>query len=122
MKLLLLLVCAFCCFGAPPEKPKTPSTRPPAGQASDAEIEREIKTRFSRSKIAANNFQIKVQSGVVTLDGTANVMQHKGIATRIARNAGARQVVNRIKISESAKQKAIDQLSGARRVSVKRQP
>jgi len=122
MKSILLLLCAVCCLAAPPEKPKQAPAKSTVVQNSDAEIERDIRARFARSKISANNFQVKVQGGVATIDGTANIVQHKGIATRMARSAGARQVVNRIKISESGKQKAADQLSGARRASVKRQP
>lgn len=125
MKLLLLSMCALWCWAAPPEKAK-PSQARPAG-LNDSAIEKEIKRRFARSKIAANNFQVKVQGGVATLDGTANIIQHKGIATRIPRNAGAREVVNRIRVSEAAKQKALDQMArsggaaGTRRATVKRQ-
>jgi osmotically-inducible protein OsmY len=122
MKLLLLLACLICYGATPPDKGRSTTPKSSAtAQVSDADIERDIKARFARSKIASNNFQVKVQSGVATLDGTANVVQHKGIATRMARNAGARQVVNRIKVSESAKQKAMDQF-GARRATVKRAP
>ena len=95
-------------------------TTKPAGPAlSDAAIEGDIRARFARSKIASNHFQVKVQGGVATIDGTASVIQHKGVATRMARSAGAQRVVNRIKISDAARQKAVDQLGGTKRASVK---
>jgi hypothetical protein len=42
----------------------------------------------------------------VTWEGTTNVVQHKGSATRMARAAGAVQVINNIQVSEAAKAKA----------------
>jgi hypothetical protein len=48
-------------------------------------------------------------------------MQHKGVATRLAKNAGATQVVNRIRISEAARKKAAANFArGRRRAQVKR--
>jgi hypothetical protein len=41
------------------------------------------------------------------------VIQHKGAATRMARTAGAAQVVNNIQISASAKAKAAANLKKA---------
>jgi len=49
---------------------------------------------------------VKVQGGVAYLAGNANVIQHKGSATRIAKAAGAKKVVNNIVVSEAAKNKA----------------
>jgi hypothetical protein len=47
-------------------------------------------------------------------------MQHKGAATRMAKTAGAIQVVNNIKISDQAKAKAAGNLTGEpRRAQVK---
>jgi hypothetical protein len=49
------------------------------------------------------------------------VVQHKGAATRMAKTAGAKQVVNNIQISDAAKQKSADNLDqGRRRAQVKR--
>jgi hypothetical protein len=61
-----------------------------------------------------------VKAGVVTWEGYTNVIQHKGAATRMARTAGAAQVINNIKISDAARAKAAGNLSGgARRAQVK---
>jgi hypothetical protein len=92
-----------------------------APQIADRELEAAVKARFQKSKIAADNFQVKVQGGVVYLDGRTDVIQRKGTATRLARLAGAKQVVNRIAISEAARLKASANLKkGRRRVQVKR--
>ena len=62
-----------------------------------------------------------MQGGVATLTGRTDVLQHKGTATRLARNGGALRVVNRIEVSEAAKEKAASNLdSGRRRAQVKR--
>jgi osmotically-inducible protein OsmY len=88
---------------------------------TDQQLERAILERFARSKIARNHFQVRVQGGVATLTGKTDVLQHKGVATRLAKNAGARQVVNRIEVSEAAKQKAAANLAtGRRRAQIKR--
>jgi hypothetical protein len=47
-----------------------------------------------------------VARGVVTWEGNTSVIQHKGAATRMAKTAGAAQVVNNIQISADAKAKA----------------
>ncbi len=88
---------------------------------SDTALEEEIKQRFSESKIAANNFRVRVHDGTAYLDGTTDVMQHKGTATRLARLAGAEHTVNRIEISELAKQRSRRKRRGdPRRVHVRR--
>jgi hypothetical protein len=49
------------------------------------------------------------------------VIQHKGTATRLAKNLGAIRVVNHIEVSEEAKDKAADNLAkGRRRAQIKR--
>lgn len=89
---------------------------------SDAQIERDLKARLGRSKLAANHFQVRVQGGVAIIDGKTEVIQHKGIATRMARAAGARSVTNRIEVSEAAKARATARLEAgrARRAQVQR--
>jgi len=88
---------------------------------SDQQLEKAIQERFARSKIAPNHFQVRVQGGVATLTGKTDVLQHKGVATRLAKNSGARQVVNRIEVSDAAKQKASANLAtGRRRAQIKR--
>jgi hypothetical protein len=72
-----------------------------AGTVSDSQIEAAIRTKLAKSKIGKDGFRFKVQRGVVTWEGTTSVMQHKGSATRMAKTAGAVQVVNNIKVSGS---------------------
>ena len=84
-------------------------------------MEKKIRARFARSKISANNFQVHVQGGIATITGRTEVLQRKGTATRLARSAGAVQVINRVEVSEAAKQRASANLaSGGRRAQVKR--
>ena len=97
-----------------PSKPK-PRT--------DAEIEREIRARFARSKIAADHFSVRVSRGVATLEGHTDVVQRKATATRLARLGGATAVVNNIKVSGQARQKASQTLQRSRRqAQVERPP
>ena len=80
-------------------------SHPPAhtqGRYSDAEIESTIRAKLAKSKIGKDGMQVHVKGGVATWTGNTNVMQHKGAATRMARTAGATQVVNNIKISDQA--------------------
>lgn len=91
------------------------------GTPGDAELERAIRERFARSKIAVNRFTVRVQGGVATIEGRTDVVQHKGVATRLAKAAGARRVVNRIQVSEEARQKSSGNLAqGRRRAQIKR--
>lgn len=88
---------------------------------SDAEIEKDIRARLAKSKIAADKFQVRVQGGVATLEGKTDVIQHKGVATRLARSGGAVAVVNHIQVSDAAREKAAKNLqSGRRRAQIKR--
>lgn len=83
---------------------------PPRG-LSDAQIERNIRARLAKSKMAATeHFTVTVQNGVATLEGKSNVIQHKGVATRLAKLGGAVAVKNHIQISEEAKAKALARL------------
>jgi|SRR5689334_19587648 len=91
-----------------------------AGKFSDAEIEATIKAKLAKSKIGKDGFQVHVKGGVATWTGTTNVMQHKGAATRMAKTAGATQVVNNIKVSDAEKARAAGNLTGEpKRVQVK---
>lgn len=101
-------------------RPPSPSAVKAAVSRSDSEIEKTIQSKFAKSKIARNRFQVKVQGGVATIEGSTDVIQHKAVATRLARAAGARQVINNVKVSEKAKQNAADKLAAARRVTVKK--
>ncbi len=105
--------------------PATTHARPSAtgGQTalSDREIEAAVRARFARSKINEDHFQVHVQGGVATIEGHTEVIQRKGTATRLAKAAGAREVVNRVELSEAAKERAQANLAqGRRRVQVKR--
>ncbi len=94
-----------------------------AGQAAanDRQVEAAIRARFAQSKINSNHFTVHLLGGVATIEGHTDIIQHKGTATRLARSAGAREVVNRIEISEAARERAAANLAqGRRRVQVKR--
>jgi hypothetical protein len=114
--LLLLAIASAMAQDRRPAKPggqEAPKT--------DAELERAIRERFARSKCASENFSVRVHGGVATIEGRTDVVQRKGAATRMAKAAGARKVINKIQISETAKQKASAGLAkGRRRVQVKR--
>jgi osmotically-inducible protein OsmY len=99
------------------------TTAPAARMAPrpDAEVEQSIKVRLAASKISRNHFQVHVSHGVATLEGKTDVLQHKGTATRLAKSAGATQVVNHIAVSQAAKDKAAKNLAtGRRRAQIKR--
>jgi osmotically-inducible protein OsmY len=109
----ILLLSAFSLLAATPQVSHGP-------RRSDAEIEAAIKTKLLKSKIGKDGFQVHVKNGIATWQGSTTVMQHKGSATRMAKTAGAIQVVNNIKIGDDAKQKAAGNLTGApRKVEVK---
>lgn len=92
----------------------------PAAQ-SDALIEAAIRAKFAKSKINADKYQVHVQGGVATIEGKTDVIQHKGVATRMAKSAGAIAVNNHIQTSDAAKQKAAANLAtGRRRAQIKR--
>lgn len=104
---------------------RTPPKKPPATQGltaqQDKEIETAIRAKLAKSKIGKDGFTVRVQGGVAYWEGSTGVVQHKGSATRMAKAAGAKSVVNNIKVSDAARQKASDNLSqGRRRVQVKR--
>jgi hypothetical protein len=120
--LLIILPVAAAALAGGERKPlpraahATTEARP-----EDREIEEAIRARFAKSKIAPNRFSVRVQGGVATLEGRTEVIQHKGVATRLARLAGARQVINRIEVSQAAREKASANLAkGRRRVQVRR--
>ena len=101
--------------------PNNVSKRPLKPALSDAELEKVIRAKLAKSKISADKFEVHVKGGVATFDGSTDVLQHKGVATRMANSAGARQVENRIQVSQMAKDKASGNLAkGRRRAQVKR--
>lgn len=105
---------------APVTRSRTAPVARPAN-IPDAQLEKTIRARFAASKISTHHFQVHVQGGVATIDGQTDVLQHKGTATRLAKNSGAIRVVNHVVVSQAAKDKAARNLeSGRRRAQVKR--
>jgi hypothetical protein len=101
MKRALLAVLLLAASGPVFAGPLTMSHS--QGKFSDAEIEATIKAKLAKSKIGKDGFQVHVKDRVATWTGVTSVMQHKGAATRMAKAAGAIQVVNNIKISEGVR-------------------
>lgn len=122
--LLFALLLASVPFAAGQTAPKPAKPAPvkptPTAGVSDAHIEQQIRARFAKSKIAKNQFQVRVQGGTATLSGSTDIVQHKATATRLAKLGGARAVLNQIQISEAARHKASEGLERARRATVKR--
>jgi hypothetical protein len=78
----------------------------------DAQIERNIKAKLAKSKMSATeHFTVSVHNGVAVLEGKTNVIQHKGVATRLAKSGGATAVQNNIQVSDAAKAKAAARLA-----------
>jgi hypothetical protein len=109
-----------------PAKPasggKAPAAAAPGATAEqDRQIEATIRAKLAKSKIGKDGLTVRVQGGVAYWEGNTGVVQHKGSATRMAKSAGAHVVVNNIKVTDAAKQKAVDNLDqGRRRAQVKR--
>jgi len=99
--------------------PSKPAARP---KISDSQLEAVIRAKFAKSKINEDKFSVRVQGGIATVEGKTNVLQHKGVATRMCKTAGAQAVNNHVVVSEAAKQKAAGNLeAGRRRAQVKRE-
>jgi hypothetical protein len=110
--LIAILICAASLLPA-----ATPSHAAARGgeRLSDSEIESAIKVKLAKSKIGKDGITVKVKNGIATWQGTTSVMQHKGAATRMAKTAGAIQVVNNIKITDAGKLKAAGDMAGTPR-------
>ncbi len=98
-------------YGATPTHKASSAQRGPT--PGDAQIDATIRAKLAKSKIGKDGFRFKVQRGVVTWEGSTEVMQHKGSATRMARTAGAAQVINNIQVSSMAKARAAGNLKRA---------
>jgi uncharacterized protein YqgV (UPF0045/DUF77 family) len=124
MKLALLLFALGLAAQTPRARAPESAKKAPAAvpvKLTDAEIQSRIQAKLAKSKIGRNGFRFTTSGGVTTIEGKASVVQHKGAATRLAKTAGARAVVNNIQISEEARQKARQNLkSGKRRAQIKR--
>lgn len=109
-----LLTCSWSLFGGPLTQSHS------QGKFSDAEIEATIRAKLAKSKIGKDGFQVHVKDRVAIWTGFTGVIQHKGAATRMAKAAGAIQVVNNIKISDEGTLRAKGNLTGQpRRIQVK---
>ena len=127
---MLFGVLAALCFAAVPAraadaKPDQVHQRPAAPKSSarlsDSQLEALIRAKFAKSKISADKFTVHVQGGIATVEGRTDVIQHKGVATRMCKTAGAIAVNNHIQISDAARQKAAGNLDqGRRRAQVQR--
>ena len=115
MKLFRLLAAGLMFAASAAPGANTPPKKPAAVQPNDAALEKAIRARFARSKIAVEGFQVRVQGGVATIEGKTAVIQRKGTATRLARLAGAKAVNNRIEVDSAAREKAAQNPSGGRR-------
>ena len=113
--LLAIFSLAVLCATAPAVAAATNRTTTLAQRStpSDAEISATIRTKLAKSKIGKDGFRFHVQHGVVTWEGSTNVVQHKGSATRMAKAAGALQVINNIQVSASGKAKSMASLKKA---------
>ena len=125
MRLLISIILgATLAFpAAPANTPSKAAVRSGTGVSaqSDAAIESAIKAKLAKSKVGKDGFKVKVQGGIAYWEGTTNVVQHKGSATRMAKTAGAKAVVNNIQVSQAARDKAAANLeSGRRRAQIKR--
>src|ERR1700757_768482 len=100
----------FLLIGTLEAQTKGPPSKPVPGQGAaalqDKETESVIRAKLAKSKIGKDGFTVRVQGGVAYWDGSTNVVQHKGAATRMAKTAGAKRVVNNIKVSDAAKETA----------------
>ncbi len=77
-----------------------------APNLTDGQIQNAIRAKFARSKISAERFTVTVKDRIATIEGMTGVVQHKGVATRIARTSGAVAVHNHVQISAEAKTRA----------------
>ena len=124
---LCVAALALTVTGSMAEPQSAARKSPPAAAAksqpklTDAQLEAAIRAKFAKSKIHEDKFTVRVQGGVAHIDGKTDVLQHKGVATRMAKTSGAVMVDNRIQVSQEAKDRAAGNLEkGRRRVQVKR--
>jgi hypothetical protein len=70
------------------------------GASMDSAIETRLKARLSRSKLNSDGLKFQVKDGTVEWSGFVKIPQRKGAATRMAKSAGAKLVVNRIVVQQ----------------------
>jgi osmotically-inducible protein OsmY len=125
LKLWIVTAMALAAFAQTSTSKATAPKRAPAATGAsaqdDKQIEAAIRAKLEKSKIGKDGLKVHVQGGVATWEGNTSVLQHKGAATRMAKAAGAKAVVNHIKVSDAAKEKAAGNLDeGRRRAQLKR--
>ena len=120
---VLVLTAALAGFGqaaqtdrsAPPKSTTALSKAAAVPRAlPDVQVEHAIQQKFAKSKINAERFTVTVRGGVATIEGKTNVIQHKGVATRLARSGGATVVKNNIQVSDEARAKAAAHLANGK--------
>jgi hypothetical protein len=102
IKLLILPALAIGLASAAPvgSPSSTPATHVQTGvHVPDSQLESTIRTKLAKSKIGKDGFKFKVARGVVTWEGSTQIGQHKGAATRMARTSGAAEVINNIQVA-----------------------
>jgi hypothetical protein len=100
IRLLLLPILAIGLGFSAPAPTSNPTARAQSDvHVSDAQLESTIRTKLAKSKIGKDGFRFKVAHGVVTWEGSTQIGQHKGAATRMARSSGAAQVINNIQVA-----------------------
>jgi hypothetical protein len=109
--LALAVVFAGLSQAASVAKPVPGPSKLASQKIPDAQIERTIRAKFAKSKISVEHFTVSVQNGVATIEGKTNVIQHKGVATRLAKTGGAVAVKNNIQVSDAAKAKSAARLA-----------
>jgi len=109
--LALAVVFAGLSQAASVAKPVPGPSKLGSQKVPDAQIERTIRAKFAKSKINAEHFTVSVENGVATIEGKTNVIQHKGVASRLAKTGGAVAVRNHIQVSDAAKAKAAAKLA-----------
>ena len=92
LRLLTILLCALPVF----------SQAPPKALPTDSQIQAQLHDRLAKSVIGKDAFTVQVKGGVVYWNGSTAVAQHKGAATRMAKSAGARRVVNNIQVKKQS--------------------
>ena len=115
-KMISALVLAVALAGlsqaATTAQPLPQKAQPKNQPTPDGVIEHKIQAKFAKSKINAEHFTVSVHGGIATIEGKTNVIQHKGVATRLAKTGGAIAVKNNIQVSAEARAKAAATLAG----------
>lgn len=73
-----------------------------AASGEDALITSRLKSKMARSKLKSDGLQYRVEGGTVEWSGTVKIPQRKGAATRMAKAAGAKRVLNRIVVQSGS--------------------